>query len=109
MRFFKGIYLATQNFNVYDYEIEKQGSDAEVDEGAETRNEIAKSQYVKNERKSIFEGLFKRMTDNKEIIFKEEIWFNKLKEMTPFSYQPTNDPMKDRYLFQGNPEILEDK
>ena len=49
------------------------------------------------------------MTDNKEIIFKEEIWFNKLKEMTPFSFEQTDNPMKDRYLFQGNPESEEDK
>ena len=29
--------------------------------------------------------------------------------MTPFTHEPTEVPMKDRYLFQGSPEDEEDK
>ena len=75
-----------------------------MDERTLDRNNTAKEEFVKNERKSIFEGLFRRITDSKEIIFKEEIWYNKLKEMTPFKFEESLVPMKNRYLFQGNPE-----
>ena len=37
-------------------------------------------------------------------MLKETIWYNKLKEMTPFSYEKTEDPMKDRYFFQREPD-----
>lgn len=36
-------------------------------------------------------------------MLKESIWYNKVKELTPFKYDPTiaENPSKDRYLFQG--------
>ncbi|CAM6004639.1 unnamed protein product [Sphagnum balticum] len=36
-------------------------------------------------------------------MLKENIWYNKFKELTPFGYKgPIDDMSKDRYLFQGD-------
>jgi len=36
-------------------------------------------------------------------MLKESIWYNKVKELTPFHYDPNvaENHSKDRYLFQG--------
>lgn len=41
------------------------------------------------------------MSEDVDIILKENVWLNKLQELTPFEYKKQEDPMKNRYFFQG--------
>lgn len=44
----------------------------------------------------------KKISEDQDIMLKENIWCNKFKELTPFEYSgPIEDMSKDRYLFQG--------
>ena len=51
--------------------------------------------------KAIFGDSIKQISDNQEVLFKDNVWCNKLRELTPFKYEETDEPKKDRYLFQG--------
>lgn len=42
------------------------------------------------------------MSQDVEVILKENVWLNKLKELTPFEFTKQDNPMKDRYIFQGD-------
>lgn len=55
--------------------------------------------------KAILQEFIEKISDNEEVMMKEQIWNNKLKEMTPFKYDFSEDPQKDRYLFQGDIDI----
>ena len=59
------------------------------------------------EGKKILGDDVKKMSEDQEIILKENMWYNKLMEMTPFSYERTTDKIKNRYLFQGSVPIDE--
>lgn len=45
----------------------------------------------------------KKVSEDQEIIFKQNVWYNKLKEMTPFTFEKKDfhDPIKNRYQFYG--------
>lgn len=63
---------------------------------------------MKMDGKAILQDFIDKISDNEEVMMKEQIWNNKLKEMTPFQYSFSEDPQKDRYFFQGDFEV-EDK
>lgn len=54
------------------------------------------------EGKALLGDNIKKMTEDVDIILKQNVWLNKLKELTPFEYTKQEDPMKDRYIFQGD-------
>lgn len=61
------------------------------------------------EGKALFGDSVKKMSEDVDIILKENVWLNKLNELTPFQYERSEDPMKDRYMFQGEIIDLEDQ
>jgi hypothetical protein len=83
MNFFKGLYDGNENFNIYDLPL---GEDGEVDATTEEfkRNRVACQEYLKMEGKALLGDNIKKVTEDVDNILKENVWFNKLKELTPF-------------------------
>lgn len=108
MNFFKGLYETTEDFQVYDTPIVDK-VDATASKLDINRNNQAKEEYCKNDGKSLLGDEVKKMSEDQEIILKENMWYNKLMEVTPFSYNPKSERSKNRYLFQGvtRPEELQ--
>ena len=49
----------------------------------------------------------KKVSEDQEILLKTNVWYSKLKAMTPFNYDPNVDKVSNRYLFQGGVSVKE--
>lgn len=77
MNFFKGLYKCTQNFNLYDKPYQDQLT-SQAGEDEAKRNETAKGEYYKMEGKALLGDTVKKMSEDVDIILKENVWLNKL-------------------------------
>ena len=100
MNFFKGLYETTEDFHVYDVPVldkyDESASELDIE-----RNGKAKEEYTKSDAKNLLGKEVKKMSEDQEIILKENMWYNKLMEMAPFQYNPAVEKSKNRYLSQG--------
>ena len=62
---------------------------------------MAKQEFFKSDKKAILGKEVKKVSEDQDIILKTNVWLSKLKQMTPFTFKPNSDRVKDRYLFQG--------
>ena len=62
-------------------------------------------EYMKMDGKALFGDSIPKVTEDVDVLLKQNLWYHKLKELTPFKYCETDDPMKDRFMFQGE-EII---
>lgn len=101
MNFFKGLYETTEDFNIYDKPVVEEDASAEMGEDEASRNEKAMEEYMKMDGKALFGDSIPKITEDVDVLLKQNLWYHKLQELTPFKYNETDDPMKDRFMFQG--------
>lgn len=51
--------------------------------------------------KALFGDSIPKVTEDVDVLLNQNLWYHKLQELTPFRHHHTEDPMKDRYMFQG--------
>lgn len=107
MNFFKGLYDTSEDFNAYDYPLEDDEKQ-ESEEPWVQRNNRAREEYMKMDGKALF-GDITKIAGDVDVLLKENLWFNKLQELTPFSQ--TNDPeeKKNRFMFQSDLALPEER
>ena len=93
MHFFQGLYDANENFEVYNleepsFEVNIEGNEEEK-EAIVSRNDTAREEFFKIFG-SIILGDVKKVSEDQDIMLKENIWFNKLKKMIPINYKKTD-------------------
>ena len=64
---------------------------------------MAKEAFYKSDFANIL-GDVKKISEDQDIILKENIWCNKFKKLTPFEFTADGDLSKSRYLFQAQGE-----
>lgn len=102
--FFKKIYSADENYQIYNKELNEEIVMDENDTLTLARNEVAKEISLNTDS---FEGLIvkeRKRRISKEIILEEKIWLNKLKELTPMESDKLEEDLYCRRYFFENIE-----